>query len=281
MILLVGSDEDNVIKYFSKFLEYRNKQYVFLNQKLLLRTIHLYDEYLVINKNKIFYKDFSGVLNRTSSSVTHDSKYISSTSFLLDLLDYKFPNILNKPINNISNDSKLYQLSQLSLKYIKYPESTVIAHNKIKLSRNNNIVKSLSSIRSIATRFEGNENLFLKKASEPTLFQRIIDGNNIRVHVIVDRYYPVKIISESLDYRYASDKMPIFKSYILPEEIGKECMLISEQLKLKFCGIDLIQNQNEYFILEANPSPAWSYFEENIDHQEMSKQLIRVLSNEQ
>lgn len=295
MILLVGSDEDHTMVFFKQFLIDQGSSYLFLNQKLLFNDrIKLFSDYFSIDNKKYFYSDISGVLNRMSTVDQQDTcndlrKTLSRTHIFINyLMNYKLQNVLNCNFHSISNDSKLLQLHLITqvLKYIKIPDYAVIKGYNIRevlygnSSHDKHIIKSLSSIRSIVKDYESNLEIFhLKKSSEPVLFQQFLEGVNIRVHTIGNVHFAIKIISDTIDYRYEST-IQEFHQIDIPKNIGDECLSVAKCLNLRFAGIDLLlTKENHYYILEVNPSPGYSYFEEKINNRSMSEQLMRVLSN--
>lgn len=290
MILLVGTEEDRMLVYFAKFLAKINKKFLFFNQKYILLGNDILNSGLRIKGEKYSYRDFSGVLNRCTfpdpdelSKVS--PRYKTAISCLFNILSYRFQNVLNPAYLGISNDSKMFQLSLLKLNIIKKVDYLILAKTDVKQAistrlGNETIVKSLSSIRSEVVQYEGNEEkYFLKKSDEPVLFQKLIQGDNIRVHVIVDQCFAVIITSSAVDYRYG-ETAPKFEKYKLPKSISEECIDISKQMQLKFCGIDLIKKGNEYYILEVNPAPGWTYFEEPTGASDMSSKLAKELACE-
>jgi hypothetical protein len=296
MILIIGTDEDNATLYFHNFLNERKVKHIFLNQKLLFnKRAVLFSDYLSLEGNKYFYNDFSGTLNRMSSiDYAHSSNQEKEDGQKIDamlsyIMSYKLKNVLNLNRYSLSNDSKLLQLSFIKdvAKYIKIPESIVIKNLAIDKylykfsSHNKHVVKSLSSIRSIAKVFEENRNIFnLNISFEPVLFQQLLDGQNIRVHVINEYVFPVKIYSDSVDYRYENNILK-FEPTTIPKEIEQDCINISKHLKLKFTGIDLLLSTNlDYYTFEVNPSPGYYYFEKNIDSKFISEKLLEVLQSE-
>ena len=74
------------------------------------------------------------------------------------------------------------------------------------------------------------------------------------------------IVSDAVDYRYGSrdgieNEM---SAYELPDAIRDRCVRLSKALNLPLCGIDFKRTPDgEYVCFEVNPSPAFSYYEEN------------------
>ena len=95
----------------------------------------------------------------------------------------------------------------------------------------------------------------------PTLFQKVVPGNNYRVHVIKDEIFAVRIESDRLDYRYGKTTMVAEE---LPHDIATKCRRITSSIGLHFSGIDLMRTpDDEWYCFEINPSPAYSYFQVN------------------
>jgi glutathione synthase/RimK-type ligase-like ATP-grasp enzyme len=286
MILLIGTDADQTLIHFIKFLRRKKAKYVFLDQKYLLQDIDLLDNALRIKDKTYCYQDFSGVLNRMAAPAEGQDlhiRYEQTMSYLFNILTCKLKNVFNDSYAGVTNDSKIFQLSLLKLNHIKKPEHIVLCNkdvvSNLPKSYKSCIVKSLSSIRSEVVEFHANKKKYFQdKSSEPVLFQKTITGPNIRVHVVIDKAFAVKIKSSTIDYRYDSSGNRTFSNYTLEDEIAKECIDIASQLNLKFTGIDLIKNETGYYILEANPSPGWSYFEESVDGEEVSEKLYKELS---
>ena len=127
------------------------------------------------------------------------------------------------------------------------------------------IFKSLSSVRSIVQPLNDSitKRLDLLKFL-PTQFQKCLEGNNIRVHVIGDVLFAMKIISDSIDYRYAGREgnNTELQHFDLPDEIRQKCFNLSAALFLPFCGIDLFHTTDgEYYCFEVNPCPGYSFFQ--------------------
>jgi hypothetical protein len=286
VILLVGIREDGVLTTFEEFLKQSKQKYIFFDQKYILGGNEVLDSELVVRGKRYSYNAFSGVLPRISSPNEEfysavGQRYYAAISYLSYIIDHKFNNVLNKTYLGYSNDSKLFQLSLLKLQSIRKPTFQILSKLDIDLSlvgsvRNKAIVKSLSSVRSKVVQYQGNEKkYFLKKSHEPVLFQELIEGQNIRVHVVDNECFAVKITSSSLDYRYGDNAH--YEKVELPHKLYEECIDIAKQLHLRFCGIDLIKKNQEYYILEANPSPGWTHFEKSVGYTDISQKVLKTL----
>jgi len=282
MILLTGSDTDNILKHFAVFLIKQRQQFIFFNQRRLLTDYQVSNGHFTFGSKKYYFRDISGVLNRVaapSPKIDVSLHYQQSLLLLKYVLDNELQNVLNPSIFSVTNDSKLWQLSNINTKYIKIPRSFVVAKKNIKDFISNIgyklIFKSLSSCRSIVQELDSKKLEQSTSSEEPVLLQELVEGDNVRVHVIKDKVISTIIRSNKIDYRYDSS---IFLEYSLPLEIEYECRQISQDFNLLFCGIDLIKtSENKYYILEVNPSPGYSLFEKEATHQKISEALMGAL----
>jgi hypothetical protein len=92
----------------------------------------------------------------------------------------------------------------------------------------------------------------------PTYFQEFIAGTNVRVHVVGTGLFGVEIRSDAVDYRQGLHDMAPAE---LPEPVARRCLAVTSELRLLVAGIDLIREPGgEWFFLEANPSPAFTFY---------------------
>lgn len=272
-ILILGSRGDPVIVHFLNFIsknELKECKFIFIDQDQFGKSVHLTDKRWFFSKNKsLDHNDIHGVWNRLltnkfSNKCLDSCVYRNIVAYCYFLMDEVYPKVLSRPKDAMSNCAKLYQSSILSLKNIKFTESVIFA-NVIDVVLGNPskwIFKSMSGVRSIVKPVA--DSSFSKgrriSVSEPVLFQRRIDGDNIRVHVIGEEVFSTRCRSNVLDYRYGDTKL----DYVdIPHDIKKECITISVFLNLPFVGIDLILKNSEYTFLEANPAPGYCYFEDS------------------
>jgi ribosomal protein S6-L-glutamate ligase RimK-like protein len=94
----------------------------------------------------------------------------------------------------------------------------------------------------------------------PVYFQRHIAGSNVRVHVVAAEVYATEITSDAVDYRRHIQAMaPV----ALPEWVADACRAVTQTLGLLLAGIDLIRaTDGEWYFLEANTSPGFTFFPE-------------------
>jgi glutathione synthase/RimK-type ligase-like ATP-grasp enzyme len=87
-----------------------------------------------------------------------------------------------------------------------------------------------------------------------------IAGNNIRTYVIGNCVYSAEIRTGAVDFRDDIDLELI--PLKVPPEIERMSIAIARSLLLEWTAIDWRRNNHdEYYFLEANPSPMFTYFE--------------------
>lgn len=142
------------------------------------------------------------------------------------------------------------------------------------------IFKSISAQRSIVRRLEGGYLARLKRLRGlPVQFQEEVPGTDLRVHVVGDAVFPTRIESVAQDYRYAAadGESARFDATDLPPAVADACLGVSRALGLPLCGIDLrVTPEGRYVCFEANPSPAYSCYEERTG-QPIAAAIVRWL----
>ena len=193
--------------------------------------------------------------------------------------------VLNRPGAMASNMSKPYQAQTISRAGFETPV-TLITNDpdevrEFLFEHGRVIYKSTSSIRSIVRELNPNDLDTLDRVRNlPTQFQAFVPGTNIRVHVVGDSVFATRIESESTDYRYAGrDGNDVVMTAIdLPDDVKERCLTLSRNLDLPLCGIDLkVTPDGDYHCFEVNPSPAYTYYEEQTG-QPIAKAIVSYLT---
>ncbi|MEO7131387.1 MAG: hypothetical protein ABIZ07_08445 [Dermatophilaceae bacterium] len=200
-------------------------------------------------------------------------------------LDTTHSLVVSRPGDMHSNSSKPYQAQLIGAAGFRVPESLITTDPDEVIAFTERvgavIFKSISGIRSIVRRLDdGYESRLERIRVLPTQFQALVEGDDIRVHVVGDEVFATRIISDATDYRYArrdgvdADLTPT----TLPADVHQRCLDLAASLSLPFVGIDLRETPDgEYVCFEANPMPGYSYFESNTG-QPISEALVRLLA---
>ena len=193
----------------------------------------------------------------------------ASLALLASWADVAPGNVANRPAAMATNSSKPYQAALIRAHGFSVPDTLVTndprAVQHFWSEQDRVIFKSTSGVRSIVHELDGRRASALDRVrSLPTQFQRLLEGSNVRVHVVGDAVFAVGIESATVDYRYREGgETATMTPYDLPDEVAERCRQISRALDLPFTGIDLfLDTDGEWWCFEANPSPAFSCFEE-------------------
>jgi glutathione synthase/RimK-type ligase-like ATP-grasp enzyme len=195
--------------------------------------------------------------------------------------------VVNRPGAMATNMSKPYQ-AQFAMRVGFHTPPTLVTNDVAELEQFRAthgpvVYKSISSVRSIV------QTLTPERASRlsllrnlPTQFQAFVDGVNVRVHVVGHEVFATEIETEAVDYRYASrDGISLtMRPFDLPADVADACRRLSGDLRLPFTGIDLKRSSDgRWYCFEANPSPAYSYYEGDTG-QPIADALVRYLSSQ-
>jgi hypothetical protein len=191
-------------------------------------------------------------------------------AMLLEWVEQAPCRVANRAAAMASNGSKPYQGQLLAACGFEMPPTLVTddpeAVAQFARKHGRLVYKSTSSVRSIVREFDAGARARLDRlVGLPTQFQRLEEGDDVRVHVVGDVVLAARARTTAVDYRYAGrdgadlDLQPC----AVPADIAERCRLAARRLDLPFCGIDLRQRPDGTWVcFEANPSPGYSWYEE-------------------
>ena len=179
--------------------------------------------------------------------------------------------ILNSPHVQMSNSSKPYQALAIRAHGLDIPDTCISSDEDTVrdfLGRHAAVIyKSISGTRSIVKRVDEASLAGLPRIRFcPVQFQECVTGTNIRVHVVGRQAIATRILSDAVDYRYASQegKSTALEPCQLPDDIAEKCIRLAHSLQLPFAGIDLMATDDGRTVcFEVNPSPGYSYYEQH------------------
>jgi hypothetical protein len=207
-------------------------------------------------------------------------------AILNDWLEVAECPVLNRTSAMASNASKPFQAQLIIQTGLRTPE-TLISNDPAEIrafarSHRRVIYKSTSSVRSIVRELPLSitDEVLRPVRDLPTQFQRFIDGENVRVHVVGNDVFATEVATMAVDYRYAhQDGLDVTMTPVeLPAKVADQCRALSQLLGLPLCGIDLKRAADgTYFCFEVNPSPAYSYYQQN-SGQPIADAIVRFLA---
>lgn len=176
---------------------------------------------------------------------------------------------LGRPRTMASNSSKPYQAQLIAGHGLAVPNTLVTndpdAVRAFRAQHGRVIYKSISGIRSIVRELDEDAMARLERVRDlPTQFQAWVPGDDVRVHVVGRRAFATRISTDALDYRYAASDGQVARHEAIDLEpaVADACIGLAASLELPLAGIDLrIGDDGAVTCFEANPMPAFSYFE--------------------
>jgi hypothetical protein len=179
--------------------------------------------------------------------------------------------VVNRAAAMATNFSKPYQIQLIRAGGFAIPETLVTNDPELVLEfrcRHSRVIyKSTSSERSVVRELDEAALARLELIRWcPVQFQELVQGTDVRVHVIGQEVFATRIRCTSTDYRYASADSgtpPVLGAMTLPDELAARCVSLTRRLGLEFGGADLrLADDGRAVCFEVNPSPAFSYYEE-------------------
>jgi RimK-like ATP-grasp domain len=186
-----------------------------------------------------------------------------------------------------SNSSKPYQSQLIRDHGFGVPETLVTNDPELvsafQAQHGDLIYKSISGERSIVSRFDASDRERLERVRWcPVQFQAFVNGPNVRVHTVGNEVFATIVKTDAVDYRYAMQQTgnhPELAPYQLDDELAERCIQLSAALGLELAGLDLkLPPDADAVCLEVNPSPVFSYYEQNTG-QPIADAVGRLLAN--
>ncbi|MFE2550188.1 RimK family alpha-L-glutamate ligase [Streptomyces sp. NPDC059355] len=133
------------------------------------------------------------------------------------------------------------------------------------------VYKSAGGIRSLVTAFEPVRDTSRLERLRwcPVQFQERLAGPDVRVHVVGDRTFAVRVDSTAVDYRYARAQAGVdarLHAHRLDDDIAERRVALAADPGLPFAGVDLeLLPDGRIACFEVNPSPGFSWYESETD----------------
>lgn len=292
-----GPKKDNVLINLEHAIHQSDKILIFYYE-----DIHQRWSYVCSNTESYFlYKKNDGEQYRIKANTLYirgcyidpSDKYWVFLGDFFNFLELYDGHILCHPRKQMPNESKLFQLNNSLKMASENSHSISIGHSYVikgadmfDLLENDKsyIVKSLSGVRSIVVDKNNYASWNQNSINNiPVLFQEKVDGYDLRIHILDSKLFCKRShAKKNIDYRYDDNFFKLSDENNLPQEIMDFCVSISREEDNKLLGIDLIQTQTGYVVLEANPSPGWSAYHpyNGIDDEPFITELLRVLKSD-
>lgn len=287
MVLLWGVPSDPPLAAIEKILIRERVPYVFLDQRAILDTelnlkidervrgiLRVQGDMLDLESVKAVYpRPYNLEQIRSVAEIAphspefrHATEFHQAFSIWLDLTPAL---VLNRPREMAFNYSKPYQATIIEAVGFAIPKTLLTTDPaEVLIFRKNHteiIYKSVSAVRSIVTQLRDNDEDRLENVAWcPTQFQQRIIGTDVRVHVIGNEIFACEIVSEADDYRYAplSENSIEIHPFDLPQGCANRCRKLAATMSFVISGIDLRRENGIWYCFEANPSPGFTFYQE-------------------
>lgn len=290
MILLWGVPGDSPLDAVTAALQRRSADYVLLDQRragdiqLELTVDAAVDGSLTVAGATFELDDIEAMylrpydrarLDVTRTASASDRAHGDALDDACYVLAQLLPGtVLNRPDEMTANASKPFQSAQIRAAGFLTPDTMITTSADAALAfldlHPSVIYKSISGVRSIVGTLDRGEPERLTDLRWcPTQLQQRVPGHDVRVHVVGSQVFACAVRSSAIDYRYAvlSGAGVIHERYELPDDIAQRCLDLSLAVELPLVGIDLrVTPQGEWYCFEANPSPAFIYYEQAVGH---------------
>jgi glutathione synthase/RimK-type ligase-like ATP-grasp enzyme len=269
VILLIGQSNDPPLRAVAAELERMGATYLFVNgnTKLLKPWQPRSEAVLSVSGKLVPLEEVrSAYLRPLGASESERQAFVT----LLAWADQAPALVVNRPTASLPNNSKPLQAQWIIRLGLRVPETLITtdpqaASDFVRLHKEV-VYKSTSGVRSIVRRLSRERFAELQNVRHcPTQFQRYIPGNDLRVHVVGETISALRIASDRDDYRYAArDGGAIEVSRVeLDATLADSLRAVVRQMSLLVAGIDLRRTPTgEFYCLEINPSPAFTYYEQ-------------------
>jgi len=275
VILVWGPSDDPPLELVLAALRHRPVDVVHVGDgdlATLAYDVRLADRptgWLQVEGREVALESVTGVYVRPGEEVASPEAAAAAGALLL-VASCSAATVVNRPEAGRSNWSKPFQLGLIAAAGFAVPETLVTtdpAAAKAFLAQHQRLVyKSVSGVRSIVSTLDADDATRLDGVSTgPVQLQRWVDGRDVRVHVVGDRWFATEVESDAPDYRYAglTGRSVRLAACQLPAEIGRRLVALTRHLGLLVSGVDLRRTLDGTWVcFEVNPSPGFSFYEE-------------------
>jgi hypothetical protein len=185
--------------------------------------------------------------------------------------------VLNRPEQSASNGTKPFQTRTAHRCGFRVPDSLLTNDSGAALAfaeRHQRVIyKGAGGTRTRTGLLDpGDTSRLARLGTCPVYLQRYIPGGNVRVHVVDTEVFATEIVSDYIDYRsWVRHMTPVH----LPGTVADRCVAVTRALGLLLAGLDLIRTpQGEWYFLEANTSPGFTFFPEALTVAEAIARLL-------
>lgn len=188
--------------------------------------------------------------------------------------------VANRPGAHVHNGSKPLHEAWLAARGFDVPPAVTTADpNRIRafLERHGcAIVKTLCGVRGTAQLVTVRDFDGFVPEQGPVHLQKVVQGYDVRVHMVGDTAHAEKIVADGVDYRERSvdSRHDLMKA---PDALVRRMARASREMGLAFTGWDFkVDADGRFWCLEVNPMPGYDSYDRRADGA-ISRSLLRYL----
>lgn len=186
--------------------------------------------------------------------------------------------IVNRPNSHQLNSYKPAHYAWLSGNGLLVPPSLMSSHPQRVhefVAAGRTVVKPVCGTRATTREINAGSHERLAASEGPVLVQRLVEGADVRVHVVGDQVIACRFASSAIDYR--SDRKAERSVIDIPEDLADLLVAKTAAQGLSFVGWDFkVDGDGTYWCLECNPMPGYSFYDRVCDGA-ITDALIREL----
>ncbi|HEX9293693.1 MAG TPA: hypothetical protein VF873_08395 [Gemmatimonadales bacterium] len=171
--------------------------------------------------------------------------------------------VVNRPGSHQLNSYKPAHYGWLSANGLLVPPSLLssdVQRVRSFISEGRTVVKPVSGVRATTREIRSDDLDRLASSDGPVLVQRLVDGDDLRVHVIGSTVISCRFASTAIDYR--SDHDAVRGVVDIPADLTELVVTKTTEQNLVFAGWDFkIDTAGRYWCLECNPMPGFSFYD--------------------
>lgn len=171
--------------------------------------------------------------------------------------------VVNRLGGHQLNASKPAHYAWLSANGLRVPSSLLSADServRAFVADGRTVVKPVCGTRATTREIRPADVDRLAACEGPVLVQRMIDGDDVRVHVVGDTVIACRFSSDALDYR--CDRRAERSVVDIPDDLARLLVARTAEQGLAFGGWDFkLDADGAYWCLECNPMPGYSFYD--------------------
>jgi hypothetical protein len=189
--------------------------------------------------------------------------------------------VINPPFSGNHNSAKPLHEAALAALGFRLPPS-LSTSDRASLIRfagqGRVIVKALGGSRGNTREVDADALAAFYPEQGPVHVQRLIEGSDVRVHVIGTEVIATHVECTGIDYR-ASGVRASYRPWTLPDQLSAQLVHATELMGLRLAGWDFkLDADGLYWCLEANPQPGFHPYD-NAARGGISRAIMNFLEN--